>query len=181
MHIISRIYPRFLFDKNPDRYMDAQTGLIKKGDLVLAATSGVHEFTVGYVDMVLTESEMVIREIGSKKTCKIHNEQFYKIPIELLSKYEILEGLQYAIYKKVLKAIYKVERLHYRNLLNEGAPKRFHSLDFRDNMCIVKLRRKWEQDTCQSFEFKYSKITTIKELVSLINGQQGGITNWKKN
>jgi hypothetical protein len=51
---------------------------INVGDLVLAVTSGIHEFSIGYVIEKITESDMVIREIGSDKTCKISNEMFYR-------------------------------------------------------------------------------------------------------
>ena len=55
---------------------------------------------VGFVEKVDEENDcVVIREIGSERLCNYSNEFFTVINKEKLG-YEILEGVQYKIYKK---------------------------------------------------------------------------------
>jgi len=160
-HIIRQIYPRYIFGHTSfqERFESSKSESIKKGDLVLGLTSGSHEYTIGYAIRIFTESEMILREIGSKRTCRIGNEMFYRIPMKILSKYELLEGLEYITYTKIHKALRKAETKYSVY---------FHSLDFDDGICIVNLREKWKDEIYKTFEFKYSSKTTIKEIVNLI-------------
>jgi len=160
-HIISRIYPKYILDfpkeDSLDKFEKSQFKNIKVGDLILACTSGLHNFTVGFADTIINESNIILREIGSQRTCNISNEMFYKIPFELLGKYELFEGVQYKTYIKVQKAI---SNLDYCT--------RFHSMDFNDNKCIVNLRQMFSNEITQTFEFAYSSKTTIKEITRIV-------------
>lgn len=148
-HILSSLE---LFDK-------CKTSEIRTGDLVLAMTSGVHDFTVGYVTKIDSESEMSIREIGSNKICNIGNEQFYKIPFDILiNENNLLEGNQYLIYEKVLKAFHKYG----------GYNNRFHSIEFDDCMCKVKSREAFSNKVKNEVNFKYNSKTTVKSIGELI-------------
>ena len=108
MAIITRIIPGLLygsFDKKEEyvkSYMLNPSGICK-GDLVFANTSlNINDFVVGFVDHVESDC-VVIREIGSNRLCNYYNESFSVINKEKLG-YEILEGVQYKIYQKVIKA-----------------------------------------------------------------------------
>ena len=121
---------------------------------MLAVTSRLHDFKVGYVVNKVSNSEMTLREIGSKKTCNISNEMFYKIDKDLLSDVYLLEGQQYKTYQKVSKAIANVD----------GYIQRFHSIYFEDKKCIVNLRKMFTNDISNTFTFEYHSKTTIKEI-----------------
>lgn len=157
-HIISQYYPKYLlgmYETNKlDFFNKNCTSAIEVGDLVLAASSGLHDFTVGYVVTKKSESEMIVREIGSKKTCNISNEIFYKIDKERLCDVYLLEGLQYKTYCKVSKAISNVD----------GYTQRFHSIAFGEHICTVNLRKMYTDEISKSFTFEYSSKTTIKEI-----------------
>lgn len=127
--------------------------------MVLATTSGIYNFTIGYVTNIIDESQMTIREIGSKKTCNISNEMFYRIDQSHLSKYYLLEGLQYKIYCKVEKAINNVA----------DYPTRFHSLSFDGNQCTVNLRLMFTDEITKSYTFTYSYKTTIKDIEKVLS------------
>jgi hypothetical protein len=106
---------------------------MQKGDLVLAATSGIHQFTIGYVDTKITDSDMIIRGIGEKKPCRISNEIYYKIPKDLIGKYEILEGSQYRFYQSICKAL-------------SAKIRKLHSIDFDGSACVVNFRKSFTED-----------------------------------
>lgn len=104
MAIITRIIPGMLynpFEKKEEyvkSYMLNHSGLCKD-DLVFANTTlSINDFVVGFVDHIEDDC-VVIREIGSNRICNYYNESFSVINKEKLG-YEILEGVQYKIYKK---------------------------------------------------------------------------------
>lgn len=106
MIIISRIIPGLTSctAKKEDyiRPFIFNTHELKAGDLVMTNTTIFpNEFMVGFVHEVKSDC-VVIREIGSKKLCNYYNETFSVINKEKLG-YEILEGVQYKTYQKVLK------------------------------------------------------------------------------
>ncbi len=83
---------------------------------------------------------------------RLTNEKFLKIDKELLG-YEILEGTQYKVYQKALKAFKRL-----------GGAARFHSIEFHDNICTLRAR-KWFSDTpFAKISFPYSSKTTIKQI-----------------
>ncbi len=130
---------------------------LEKGDLVYANTSIYpNDFCVGFVDSVHSD-KTVIREIGSKRLCDYYNESFTKINKEKLG-YEILEGVQYQTYKKVLKAFSNIE-----------GRTRFRSIEFDGNKCTVTSRNKFENEISGTVEFEYNSKTTIKHITNLLN------------
>jgi len=84
-------------------------GMPKVGDLVMCKTSGIHDFTVGFVEEVIDTAwhGCVIREIGTNRVCKIGNESF--ATIKGLSSMELLEDKEYRFYFKVLKAFRRLD------------------------------------------------------------------------
>lgn len=155
-HIISVYYPKYMLRIGNDNSIEFfnKNSKPKIDDLVLARTSGLHDFTIGYVVDIKSDSEMTIREIGTQRTCNIGNEMFYSIDKEHLYENYLLEGLQYKTYCKVMKAISNVDGYTYR----------FHSIDFNDNKCTVNLRLIFEDSITKTTTFNYSSKTTIKEI-----------------
>lgn len=157
--IITRIIPGLTIrTSNQEEYVriDYLHQKLNIGDLVFANTTiQPNEFMVGFVHE-LKENCVVIREIGSNKLCNYYNESFSVINKEKLG-YEILEGLQYKIYQKVLKAF---EYLDYST--------RFRSINFSDNTCTVTSRTVFENDKKGEASFQYNAKTTIKEIVKIL-------------
>ena len=115
----------------------------------------MHFFCVGFVDSVC-DDRVVIREIGSERLCNYYNESFTKINKEKLG-YEILEGIQYKTYQKVLKAFSDID---YWTC--------FRSIEFEGNKCIVTSRKKFEDEISGTVEFEYNSKTTIKSIVGFL-------------
>lgn len=165
MAIINRIIPSLYFstsvedkEKNCTVHM-FEKNYLKHGDLVLATTTRVpNDFMVGFVENVDEENDcVVIREIGSKRLSNYSNEWFTVINKEKLG-YEILEGVQYKIYGKVMKAFADYTRYYTR----------FKSLSFDGDICTVEARVAFEQDTIFEISFPYSNKTTIKEIGKML-------------
>lgn len=163
-HLFTTYYPRYLLCMDNRMNMIQNLSNINIGDLVLAVTSGIHEFSIGYVVEKITESDMVIREIGSDKICKISNEMFYKIDTSHLSKNILLEGIQYELYLKTEKALRKYNGVSfYQYALME--------IEFNNNIATVYLRKKWheyEKETAPKFSFNYNSKTTQKYILNAI-------------
>lgn len=163
--IISYVIPKLLYDlgDNKDDYIEScmlQPSKLNRGDLVFAATS-IHpnDYSVGFVHEV-KEKCVVIRKIGSEKLCNYTNEGFYKINKEKLG-YEILEGLQYKTYRKVLKAF---EYTDYRT--------RFNSISFDGNKCTVQARRMFENELLFEVAFEFDKKTTVAEIGKILKRKE---------
>ena len=128
----------------------------KKGDLVVAFTTiKINPFCVGFIESV-EDGYVLIREIGSNKTCKYYNETFIRLNKEKLG-YEILEGTQYKTYIKVLKAFGYT-----------GYWVRFSSIAFDGNLCTVKARQAFEDDEIFSISFRYNSKTSIKSIADML-------------
>jgi hypothetical protein len=164
MTVITRVIPGLTFcchtyqdrEKYVKSYMLDMIGL-EKGDLVFANTSIYpNDFMVGFVDCIKPDC-VVIREIGSDKLCNYYNESFTKINKDNLG-YEILEGIQYETYQKVLKAFSQYASYSTR----------FKSIAFEGNGCKVQARMMFSDDTEFEIEFKYNSKTTIKSIGKLI-------------
>lgn len=168
MIIITRIIPGLAYsfnykerDEYVKSYMLERNGL-EKGDLVFANTSIYpNDFMVGFIEKLKGDCT-VIREIGSNKLCNYYNESFTKINKEKLG-YEVLEGMQYKIYQKVLKA--------FSNYT--GYWTHFRSIEFDGNKCIVTGRNKFENDVSGTIEFEYNSKTTIKYIGGLLESKLG--------
>jgi len=159
MTIITRIIPGLTYcchsyedrEKYVKSYMLDTNGL-EKGDLVFANTSIYpNDFMVGFVDCIKPDC-VVIREIGSDKLCNYYNESFTKINKDNLG-YEILEGVQYKTYQKVLKAFSKY--------VSYGT--KFRSISFDNKMCFVQSRVMFSNDVGFEIKFKYDDKTTIND------------------
>lgn len=165
MVIINRIIPSLYFSTSvEDKEKICKTYVFEKndlkhGDLVFANTTITpNDFLVGFVEKVDEENNcVVIREIGSKRLCNYSNELFTVINKEKLG-YEILEGVQYKIYEKVMKAFGEYTSYYTR----------FKSLSFDGDTCIVEARVAFKQDTIFEISFPYNSNTTIKEIGKLL-------------
>lgn len=131
---------------------------LKPGDLVYAnAAIYPNEFVVGFVHAVKPDC-VVIREIGSKRLCKYYSEAFSIINKEKLG-YEILEGTQYKLYEKAIKAFsYSLYK--------------FKSISFNDNVCTLQARKSFSNECLFEISFSYNSKTTIKSIVTLIEEQE---------
>lgn len=162
MGIITRIIPGLLYGTFGERekYIRPQmlsNSTLHNGDLVFANTSiDINDFIVGFVDH-LEDDCVVIREIGSSRLCNYYNETFSVINKEKLG-YEILEGIQYKTYQKVLKAFEKYTKYYTR----------FKSIHFDKNMCTVQARRAFENEVLFEVSFPYNSKTTISGIGKLL-------------
>lgn len=166
IYLVDRIFMGALYSPDSVRkWREDQPGIFKHdkrlmpGDLV-AGMSAItpNEFLVGYVDKVLPEC-VVIREIGSKRLCNYYNERFMRIDKSMLG-YEILEGMQYATYQKVLKAFSRS---------NNSYGIRFQSIEFEGKTCIVNARQVFSDETVYTVRFSYNSKTSIKSVVERLN------------
>lgn len=161
MTIVTRVIPGIAYGlrSEKDSYIEPcmmRPEKLKHGDLVFANTSIYpNDFVVGFVNEVKDDC-VVIREIGSERLCNYYNESFTKINKKYLG-YEILEGIQYKIYQKVLKAF---EYTRYYT--------RFKSISFDENICTVQAREAFKNDMLFEVSFKYNSKTTIKSIRKLL-------------
>lgn len=148
--------PGFLYE-NPDCE-------IKVGDLVTGMTSiWYNDFLVGYVTEVRSDG-LMIREIGSDRVCFYSNERFLRIDKEILGE-EILEGEEYKLYQKSLKAF------------SECVGFRYCGIKFDKNKVFLSARKDFETEPAFVVEFYYNSKTTIKSIVKKI---ENGIEEYKK-
>jgi hypothetical protein len=164
MIIITRIIPGLMygsFDKK-DKYVKSymfETSKLQHGDLVFTNTSIYpNDYMVGFVEKVDSDRGcVVIREIGSKRLCNYFNESFSVISKEMLG-YEILEGTQYKIYLKVLKAFDKYGDYNTK----------FKSISFDKNICNIQSRKMFSNTLQKEWSFEYSSKTSIKSIGKII-------------
>lgn len=165
--IITRTIPGLLYGFGEDKeyYVEpcmVQPGKLNKGDLVFANTSIYpNDFSVGFVHEVKKDC-VVIRKIGTQKLCNYYNEGFTKINKDRLG-YEILEGLQYKTYRKVLKAF------EYT-----GYCTRFKSISFSGNKCTVQARTVFKNDLLFEVTFDFDKNTKVKEIGKILENADKG-------
>jgi len=145
---------------------------LQHGDLAFANTSIIaNDYMVGFVEQVdKTKDCVVIREIGTDKLCNYYNETFSVINKDKLG-LEILVGLQYETYQKVLKAFGKYTSYGTR----------FKSLYFDKNKCFVEARKIFSNDSCFEIEFTYNSKTTIKSIGELLKSKDQNKTNKIQN
>lgn len=161
MLLVNSIYPKMMHDPAWVRKQsDSQPGFlfdkpgceIKKGDLVTAMTSiWYNDFMVGFVEEVIGPDALLIREIGSDRTCEYSNERFIRIDKDLLG-YEILEGKEYEVYQKCLKAF------------QEYYVYRFGGIQFDKNKVTLSARKVFSEDIAFTIEFYYNSKTSIKSI-----------------
>lgn len=174
MIIIQRVIPGLVYcchsQADKEEYAKAYISNpndLKKGDLVVANTTPKpHDFLVGFVEYAASD-HVIVREIGSDRLCCWSNEAFTKINKEILG-YEILEGEQYKLYEKVLKAF---SQANYWTV--------FKAISFDGNVCTVQAREKFKDETIFEVSFKYNSKTSIKSIVKLINDEETKLKNMK--
>lgn len=165
--IVSAVIPGILCNTGDRRedYVEScmlHPSKLNKGDLVFAATSIYpNDFSVGFVHEV-KKGCVVIRKIGSEKLCNYYNEGFYKINKDKLG-YEILEGLQYKTYQKVLKAFKYIDYCT-----------RFKAISFNENKCTVQARTMFEDDLLFEVTFEFDKKTTVAEIGEILKSESEG-------
>lgn len=148
-------------------YYDWFSGTAKVGDLVMCNTIRDTKYKFGYVMKIHDSSHMDIREIGSNNICSISNEKF--APIRGMHNLELLEGKEYTVYRKILKAFYKYDEYEYK----------FGGLKFTsENKVILSVRQKWQENTFD-IEFEYDSKITIKRISELMY-EQGYGTKFKR-
>lgn len=159
--IISTIIPclRFATEEEQKKFVEnclLNPSKLKKGDLVFAATTIFpNDFSVGFVHEI-KENYIVIRKIGSDKLCNYYNEGFCKINKEILG-YEILEGVQYKTYQKVLKAF------EYTNYCT-----RFKGISFDGDKCTVQARTAFKNDLLFEVAFVFDKKTSVAQIGKIL-------------
>ena len=164
--LVNRIYGKALYGSRKE-WLDMQPGLLsgknplQPGDLVTAFTTiSPNEWMVGFVHEVKAKAGIVvIREIGSDRLCNYSNETFMRIDKNILG-YEILEGVQYQIYKKVKQAFTDA---------NYAYTFRFKDISFQGDTCRVEARRSFKNETAFQIEFCYDSETTIESIVEFLN------------
>lgn len=164
MIIVSRIIPGLMYNNfnKRDEYVKSymlEPSKLQHGDLVFANTSIYpNDFMVGFVEQIDNEQDcVVIREIGTKRLCNYYNESFSVINKEKIG-YEILEGIQYKTYQKVLKTFSK-----YADYCT-----RFKSISFEGDTCTIQSRQMFSNDLSKEWSFKYNSKTSIRSIGNLI-------------
>lgn len=94
---------------------------------------------------------------GTQRLCDYSNETFTVIDKEILG-YEILEGVQYKVYKKVLKAFDKYTKYCTR----------FKDVYFKGRVCTVQARECFKTDVLFEISFTYNSKITIKSIGELL-------------
>lgn len=162
--LVQKLMPRILFPGSQQyelvEYRSIQPSLtgvgLVPGDLVVAATThDPNNFMVGFFEKQIGDT-YYIREIGTDRVTKYINEIFYKVPKDFIG-FEVLEGIQYQIYRKCLKATTLCKY-----------PIMFHKIEFSPDSktCYLYVRRKFSGDTLFFICFHYTTKTTIKSIVS---------------
>lgn len=171
--LVQTLFCRSLYNSESIvKWRESQPGImsgknpLQPGDLVVAASTIIpNKYMVGFVNRVLPDC-VVIREIGGDSLCNYYNERFYRIEKEILG-YEILEGIEYITYRKILKAFAQSDNSYLI---------RFHSLSFKEKICTVSARKAFEDEKLFEISFKFSRKTTIKEITEALNKAASGIT-----
>ncbi len=165
MMIVTRIIPGLRFSPM-NRHDEYVTGSmlsgnnVKHGDLVFANTTiDPNDFMVGFVERVEENGNVVvIREIGTDRLCNYSNESFSVINKDKLG-YEALEGIQYKMFRKTLKAFSE----------HTGYTTRFKSIRFDGKTCIVEARKTFSNDAIFEARFDYDSKTTIKGIGAILS------------
>lgn len=150
-------------------------GEIRPGMMVLCMTSGrfyPHGWTVGFVERVYSSNDMMIREIGTDRLCRIGNERF--VPIVGMKDYQLYEKEEYLFSVKVNKAFRRADDyLHY-----------FDGLEFLpDNEVLISVREKWggprHKSKPYTIRMKWCKSMTIKKILEIMQEQGYGTRDFE--
>ena len=104
---------------------------IKEGDLILGITNATHDWAIGFVHAIYDQNHLVIREIGTNRTCEVSNESF--VIIRGMRDDELLDGDRHVFRRKVIKAFKWGDEMH-----------RFNGLEFTDDgEAVIRVRFMW--------------------------------------
>lgn len=146
---------------------------LKVRDLVLCQSSGLHDWTIGYIHELYDSATAVIGEIGTNRLCRVGNESF--IPIRGMEKYELWEGEEYKFSMKVKKAFARGREYWYR----------YGGLEFPTKQeAVIYIREKFGGlDTPSkpfSFSMKYNAKTSIKTILEKMREHGYGTRAFEK-
>ncbi len=125
----------------------------QKGDIVACVTSGTHEFTFGFCEQNCAEvpHELLIREFGSDRTCRVGNESFRVL--ENMYPGRTFDGDKYQFLVKLRKAFHKYSDEYCR---------RFAGVTFHDDQtATIAVRKRWS-DAVLHFTIHWTPSMTIK-------------------
>lgn len=145
------------------------------GDLIICNTSGHHPFEIGYVENIICDDEIYIRKIGSEEIGRVYNDSF--IPIEGLKETDLLEGIQYEFYCKILKAFNKMHNMKNQKDTNYYKY-RFKNITFgndrKSRKAIISIRsHSWnvplgKKSIPFDIEIEFNNKTSIKKIIELL-------------
>ena len=142
----------------------------KVGDLVFCVGSGIHDWTVGFVDSIYENHHFVIKEIGTDRLCNVSNESFSKI--KGLNYETLLLGNERKFRTKVLKAFGRGDEYWYR----------YGGVRFDKNHAVIIIREAFggmrksddEESTPFEVEMKWDSRTSIKKILETMIEQGYG-------
>ena len=133
---------------------------IPVGSLVMCETSGIHDFTVGWLDHYGDDGEPIIREIGTGRLGRVSNDVIR--PIVGLRPNQLWEGDEYQFSVKVQKAFKRAN--NYRE--------RFLRIDMGHPATVV-TRIVWT-DTTYTYTVNWDKRTAIRAILAQMEFQGFG-------
>lgn len=143
---------------------------LKINDIVLCQTSGIHDFTIGYVVSIDGYSEITIRDIASERICKIGNDSF--LVLKNLSEEQLLYGDKWIMRNKIMKAFAKGDEWLYR----------YGGVIFEFDIVHIKIRERLALKNREPFivSMRWDRTTTIKSILQAM--RDGGYgTKWESN
>jgi len=128
---------------------------IKIGDIVLCQSSGIHDWTVGYVHEIKTDSYIVVKDLTSDRKCNIENDSF--LVLEGVMNEHLLYGEQLKLKNKIIKAFRKEDEWLYR----------YGGIRFDNNLAYVTITERLAIKGREPFEIEiyFTKNTTIKSII----------------
>lgn len=155
--ILTTLAVKFLFETHQCTLGWSSKDKAQPGDLIMSASTGVHDFTFGYYAGIGEDGEYLMRELDSERTCKMYNDAFFIIPKDWFSSIQLLYGKERAMEEKVRKATSKLEWGY-----------RYGGAEFDGNVCTAKVRKVFSDDILFTVAIPYSSKTTIKSILAAI-------------
>ena len=131
------------------------------GSLIVASTSGIHDYAVGWLSKLDLEEyrragKFTVRELGSQRICHMCNEMF--MVVNRISKIDFLEGKQQAFFVKAWQA---VQAIDYR----------YVDVDFSDdgNAKLTIKKKHWNrnvEETNVEVHLRWNRRDSKKAIVS---------------
>lgn len=169
-YLFISFYPKYILNIKGKPFDELTAENIEIGDLVVSMTTGINEFTVGYVINKFNDYHMLVREIGSNTMCNIENDMFYKIDTSNLNYNLLLDGFEYQFYLKTEKAF----QIFSENIGTEEDYILMETV-FNQNEVKIYFRKRWEDYTRNTaaavVSFLYNKKTTLKFMINEFDKQ----------